>query len=354
MGIKTFIDNYLNLFRYYNLAQILNMVRKRLISPNSTHLFYNPSELIMHIISKCNYNCLFCFGHAPSVPKNYFNFEDMYFDNFVKIVDRFKGANIIHFSGGEPFLNLDIFKMIRYANSKNILVEVTTNGSLLHDKIKQIVNSTIRRLNISLNADNSSEYGRIHGISKSTFFSVLEAITDLVDKKGTKPHQLMLTMSHVTTKKNYKKIPNMIKLAEELGVDHLHFHNMMSIGLPSYPKDQSLYEDDSEVIEFIENIEPPSSKLGISMPQLFRHDNIKRICKKPFTTIPIYGNGNVAICCAINPRKEFGNVLLDKNVWNNSYFKRIRKIMLDDSEPLPEFCKNCNLNYIPYKVFVRK
>ncbi|NVM55330.1 MAG: SPASM domain-containing protein, partial [Candidatus Helarchaeota archaeon] len=128
----------------------------------------------------------------------------------------------------------------------------------------------------------------------------------------------------------------------------------LPICLPGYPQDQSLYVDDSEVIEIIENIEHPNSKLRISMPNLFRSYNITRRCSQPFTTIPIYGNGNTSICCAILPRKEFGNVLRNKNVWNNLYFQRIRNIILDDSIPMPELCKNCNMMYRPYKVLVGK
>ena len=105
----------------------------------------------------------------------------------------------------------------------------------------------------------------------------------------------------------------------------------------------------AQIIEFLENIKPSDTKLKIELPRLVRHNKIYEICRMPFTTITIHGNGLVSACCALNPKKEIGNVIYDKNVWNSPYIRKIREVHLNKLEPLPEYCKNCDYMYKFYK-----
>ena len=322
------------------------MIKKRLNFPKSTSLFHKPDRLIFHITSRCNYKCGFCLFHAPSIPKELFNFKDLTFGNFVKMINKFIGATKISLSGGEPFLNKDIFKMIEYANLKNMEVDVSSNGSLIKDKkIDKIINSSIHKLNISVNADNSEDYKKVNGVN--AFDTVIENIKELVEKKRQKKGKILITISQITRKENYQRIPNLIKIAEELGVDAVHFYNLIPFGIPNYTKEQSLYWEDSEIVKFLQNIKPSNSKLIISLPRLFKKRDYKWEwqCDLPFKTLPIYGNGYISLCCEDYPRKELGKLLHIKHPWNNSQIKAFRSIMLDSSRPLPSRCKRCNQNY---------
>jgi MoaA/NifB/PqqE/SkfB family radical SAM enzyme len=278
----------------------------------------------------------------------------MSISTFVKIIDKLKGAISLELSGGEPFLNKDIFDMIKYAHSKKMHVSVSTNGTILYNKIDQIIYSWLSTLNISLDAVDSSDYKSMHGAPKSVFYTVLENITALAEKKKRLNHHLKLKISHVCTKRNYKRIPDMVRLAEELDVDELLFHNLIPFGLPGFSKDQSLYDDDSEVVEVIESVEQPSSKLRVVMPRLHRRVISERLCRMPFTTMPMNGDGYVSTCCQITPQREYGNILHNENVWNNFHYQGMRKILIDNSELLPDICKTCPLMSRPYKILLGK
>jgi MoaA/NifB/PqqE/SkfB family radical SAM enzyme len=299
----------------------------------------------MRITSRCNQKCLFCRLKAPGVPEDYFKFSDMTLNNFVRIVDRFRAAIVLLLTWGEPFLNKDVFNIIEYAHAKKMYVTASSNGAILNDKIEQIVRSSLSELNISLDASNPSDYERLHGAPHGSFYNVLENIRELSEKRKKSNNHIKLTISHIFTKKSYKTIPDMIRLAEELEVDGLVLHNLIPYGLHGFSKDQSLYEGDSEAIEVIRSVERIGSKLDLVMP-IFRERVIaKRHCRMPFTTMTIDGSGGVYVCCEALEPIDCVNILHDENVWNNPDFRRMRKMLTDCSEPLPETCKICPLIY---------
>ena len=240
--------------------------------------------------------------------------------------------------------------MIAYTGAKNMIVSASSNGTILHSKIDRIIGSSLSSLNISLNASDNQEYERIHQASKNSFHTVKNNIALLVKKREQSTHRLNLTMSYICTKKNYTQIPTMINLAEELGVDELKLLNLISYDLPDYSESQSLYRDDAEVNNFIQNMKKRSSTLKVTMPGLLERRVCRRRCRQPFKTLPIYGNGDVSICCQIFPKKAFGNVFHHTNVWNGRHMRKLRKTLTDDSEQLLEICKRCPQMHQPYRV----
>ena len=83
-------------------------------------------------------------------------------DTFVDVVNECREAIYLYLTGGEPFLNEYIFDMIEYAHSRKMRVTASTNGSILNDKINRIVDSPLSGLNISLDADNPSDFYAQH------------------------------------------------------------------------------------------------------------------------------------------------------------------------------------------------
>lgn len=343
------VGKYITFVKNHTLSQIWNYLKYSIHPSNMSYLRYEPINLEMFITSNCNNHCNFCPQHAPSVPKNTFTFNDMTIDVFRKIVDRFKAAIFVNFSGGEPFLNKDIFKMIAYAHLMKMKISTSTNGYIIKDKIGQIMGVPLSTLNISLNADNPIEYARMNGVPKTNFNIVLDTITELTEQRKKRNSRIKLTISFVCTKDNYKTIPNMIHLAEDLNLDEIYFHNLIPFNLPGFSRDQSLYEDDSEVLEMIKSIE--STTIVVSIPRLYRKIQVKRLCRAPFKTLPVTGEGHVSVCCQIiSSQIQHGNVLQNNDVWNNTHFQNMRKILINKSDPLPALCKTCPVMIPSHKI----
>ena len=69
------------------------------------------------VTNACNYNCPFCHNEGQT---KHVHSKQMSLGQLRQFIDIIKEQNIseICFSGGEPFLNKDIVKMIEYANDK--------------------------------------------------------------------------------------------------------------------------------------------------------------------------------------------------------------------------------------------
>jgi MoaA/NifB/PqqE/SkfB family radical SAM enzyme len=315
----------------------------------STYLIYEPINLTIRLTSKCNQRCSFCPRISPITESHYLVFNDMTLDNFKSIIDRFRRAININLTGGEPFLNKEIFEMIEYAHTKRMRVTVATNGVLTYGKADQIINSSLSEIFFSLHADNPVDYERMHGVSKKEFYKISETIEDLVKKKKVHSNNLKLSINSVCTKSNYRKIPDMVSFAEALGVNRLIFLNLIPFSIPGFTKEQSLYESDQDVIDLIESIELKNSELKVMMPVLYKHTITDRSCKMPFRDLTINGDGLVSICCELTEDEKYGNVLKNEDVWNNIYFRKAREMLLDGSKQLFDVCNFCPLMGRPYK-----
>ena len=98
------------------------------------------------ITSRCNMKCSFCSTWVDNRNTK----KDILKKEALTIIDQLAelGTKMIHFSGGEPTLRDDLSELISYAQSKGILVALTTNGSASNEIIKKISHADIIRVSI--------------------------------------------------------------------------------------------------------------------------------------------------------------------------------------------------------------
>jgi len=337
-----FLKREMDFKKSHTWPQTWNRVKQKIYKFDNSYMKWGPLRLSLFVTSRCNLQCSFC---GWSRPQNQLGFNDMSFENFVRIMDRFRHAVRLELTGGEPFLNKEIFDMIEYAHKQKIGVEMSTNGTIIHNLLCRIISAPLSFLNISLDAYDSDEYRRMRGGSKRLFNTVVGNIRNLVEKRNKLNSVLRLAVSFVCTKANYRRIPNKVQLAEDLGVDIVNFQNLFPLEISPFLEDQCLYDDDSDVWEVIESVENTDSRLTIVMPALYKRNIVERNCKDPFQYLSVDADGNIATCCTIAPHRKYGNVFYDKDVWNNLAFQRMRRILMDRSLPLPNFCKTCQRLY---------
>jgi len=140
-------------------------------------IFIDPS-------SACNFKCVFCMN------KNIKHPTTMPFHIYRNIIDDLKGfpnpvKTIRLYGFGEPLFNRHFCDMVKYAkdSDKVLNVDTTTNGSLLNSKcIKNIIESGIDRINISIEAMSDEGYKAITGKSVN-FKSIISSIAELYAAK---------------------------------------------------------------------------------------------------------------------------------------------------------------------------
>ena len=126
----------------------------------------------------CNIECKNCY--IESSPKNdrlvYLTFEEVKL--FVdEAIDKNLGTNEIGFTGGEPFMNKDVLKMIEYSLSKNFKVLVLSNAMkpMLNKKEDLLkINHQDLTIRVSIDHYQKGKHEEIRG--KNTFNVMMEGL----------------------------------------------------------------------------------------------------------------------------------------------------------------------------------
>jgi radical SAM protein with 4Fe4S-binding SPASM domain len=312
------------------------------ILPKTEVLPYRPVTLNALITLRCNLACPICpIAHIHRLNPSYKIAKDMTFKDFYTITNRFsKHAMFTIFSGGEPLLNKELFKMARFASSKRLSTDLTTNGLLIGEHIQEILRY-MNSINLSFNAADGREYQIMHNAPPTLFEVLVNNTAKLVEMRTKLKRRLKIALSYVCTKSNFKSIPDFIELAESLGVDEVNFRTLASFGLPGFSENQCVYRDDEEVAEIIHNIRAPRRRMKIWLPKLYERATIERACKMPFSFLTIDGDGNVFPCCIFPSSGGYENIFRSEQIWNSRIFVDLRKRLMDKSLPLPEKCLRC-------------
>ena len=131
------------------------------------------------VANGCNYRCRFCHNEGQS---KYSPSQYMSYDNFKTLIDFVKDQDIseLCFSGGEPFLNKDLIRMIRYADDNTASdIGCATNLSLITDTQIQELSSTRVKLNIQFPFASDADFRDSTG--SGNYMKVVETIKKVQD-----------------------------------------------------------------------------------------------------------------------------------------------------------------------------
>ncbi len=148
---------------------------------------------------RCNQRCLYCQVWNS-------NTRELKTKQVLSIIDQLSALGTRRFclTGGEPLLRDDIGRVINFAYRKNMFVEVSSNGSLVKEKISELANVNV----LCLSMDGPEH---IHdGIRcKGSYKKVVEA-ADIARKKG-----IRVYFRSVISKKNMGCISAIINIAKK-------------------------------------------------------------------------------------------------------------------------------------------
>lgn len=108
-------------------------------------------KIYIEITNICNLNCSFC--KRTTKPK-----RSMTVDEFKMVIDKIKPFTdyvYLHVQG-EPLLHKDLEEFLLICEKSDIKVNITTNGTLIHNFVDNFKRSkAIRQINISLHSENT-------------------------------------------------------------------------------------------------------------------------------------------------------------------------------------------------------
>ncbi len=125
-----------------------------------------PVILDFKIATECNLECVMCSEYSSSAirAKNDIAFKDLYDENFINQIKNFiPEIKAARFSGGEPFLNKIYYKLwdIIIKRNNDCEIYIQTNGTILNEKIKNLLEQGKFFINVSIDAVNPELYSKI-------------------------------------------------------------------------------------------------------------------------------------------------------------------------------------------------
>lgn len=173
-------------------------------------------HLQWHITEKCNLRCKHCY-QDPLFLKNELEIQKLIqiLENFIIQIKKWKLQKEtvrISFTGGEPFIRNDFFKLLQkcYENQDLFQYGILTNGVLLDEKIaKQLKSFGVSYVQISLEGMEKIN-DSIRG--KGVFKKIIKVVKIL------KKESLLINFSMTVSKANLKDIPKVLNLSQKLKV----------------------------------------------------------------------------------------------------------------------------------------
>ena len=130
-------------------------------------------KVYIEITNVCNLKCKFC--PETSRAKRFMSVEE--FRNIISKIHKYTKLVYLHVKG-EPLLHDKLDEILKVLEEYNLQVNITTNGTLIKDKIEIIKNSTaVRQINFSVHSVTQNDMD-----SKAYLRSIFESVESLSHK----------------------------------------------------------------------------------------------------------------------------------------------------------------------------
>lgn len=278
-----------------------------------------PLEVMVETANCCNLRCEMCFQSKTNISQ-VSGQELMDFSTFKKIIDECvrEGVYSVKLSWrGEPLMNPEFIKMVKYAKSKKILeVATLTNGMLLDKETsRQLVDLGMDIVIISIDGFTKETYEKIR--RGAVYETVVQNVEQLLKfKKERNASKPFVRIQYTQSENNLSETEAFLAFWKDKV-------NEVSI---------SYYQDFDSVVA------------GKEQPRFA--GKTKRVsCVYPWLRLVIVPDGRVTICaCDVMLKQVVGNINKNtiKEIWHSKEMGRIRKLHTDGRLDLLPTCKVCN------------
>jgi len=298
----------------------------------STKVFGQPISITIEPTNICNLRCPVCetganiLGRRPQI---------MAYDEFVKIIDKVgPGANhVMFYYMGEPFLNKEIYRMIRYARDMGLYTMTCTNGDVVDPE--SLYDSGINLISFQIGGI-TQETHSLYRVN-SDLARVLDNVSrylEIIRLRGRKPGEHQVEMGFIVMRHNEGEIETFLKMARAMGVDR---ENIISPCVRTTQQGRDfLPQSDAYWIYERERFEQE----GCLLP---KRNYPRNSCPWLHYAMTIQVNGDVVPCCRDPQGHHIVGNLLEQSleeIWNGPKFREFRQGVLGNQKEVG-ICRLC-------------
>ena len=283
----------------------------------------------------CNLKCVMCPLTSGLTRKR----GVLKFENFKKIFDEIRVPYLNLTGLGEPFMNPEIYKIIRYARKKGSLVKIDTNATLLNkENIKRLIYSNPSFISVSIDGMTKKSYESIR--KGANFEKVIVNLKNLVSYRNFMKSKTQIQLFFVLQKDNVKDLIPFLKFAESLGVEVVNGTVAISFGTAENKNKREIKKEEIEKVKRDLKIARQQLKIKINIeniddflenPDMQEQRLSKKPCFYPWYNPCITWDGYVVPCDLYCDNEiVFGNAFEKPfmKIWNNKKARSFRKQLL--------------------------
>jgi pyrroloquinoline quinone biosynthesis protein E len=301
-----------------------------------------PPRIDLEPNNTCNLKCRHC-------QVTHWSKKPVYLDEkgFARVLDQLPHLVSVKLQGmGEPFLNKKLFAMLREGDKRGIAMQVISNGTLLNEAaIEKMLN--LKNFHVCFSIDGAT--AKVHEKMRpgSNLQRILTGIRALTSRRGASARPV-ITATTVLTAENVHEIPEIVKLADSLGIDTLVIQTALTVwgkdDVAGYNESIRVSTQNGEVAKILQEAQALAKDLRLEVK--VSHDDYysrKNKCPWPWTRAFIAANGDVVPCCVIADSDviKMGNIYEQSfaEIWNSPKYRELRRRIKEHR--LYDFCKNC-------------
>ena len=288
-----------------------------------------PFTVSIEPTTACNLKCPECPSGLRAFTRPTGNLKEDFFKSTIDSLYQ-ELIYLIFYFQGEPYINPKFLDMVKYAHDKGIYTITSTNGHFLNDEnAKKTIEAGLDRMIISVDGTTQEVYENYR--KAGNLEHVLLGAKNIVKwKKALKSKTPHIIFQFLVVKPNEHQIPEIYKLAEEIGVDEVKLKTAQVYD----------YEQGNELIPTIDKYaryKEMEDGRWVVKNELLNH------CWKLWHACVISWDGMVVPCCFDkDATHRLGDLKRQsfKEIWKSKNYNNFRKNLLKGRDQI-DICTNC-------------
>ncbi|HET9918858.1 MAG TPA: radical SAM protein [Ktedonobacteraceae bacterium] len=330
----------------------------------TTSIVTLPRSIYIEPTSRCNEFCQQC----PRTLLSREDDRDLTFDNFCYIVDQFPVLDRVVLHGlGEPLLNKELPRMIRYLKERGTYVLFNSNGiALTLKKGQALIDAGLDEYRLSMDGSTRETYAHVRGVDAfdKIWRNVRAFITLQKEQDARKP---AVSLWFTAMRENLPELPGLIELAGESGVPEVYLQRLVYFEEGLAHSKQALFRRSSaEELAIVRRAEQMCKERSIRFNAAGSATPVESLvrdfgnrpwsgCRRPYSLTYITSSGNVLSCCfapfghrsarEYKEERVLGNVFQQpiEAIWHGERYEDFRRAF--ESDHPARHCSQCGLNW---------
>src|SRR5579884_2930102 len=323
-----------------------------------------PRSIYIEPTTRCNELCQQCPRTLLSREED----RDLTFEQFCFIVNQFPVLERVVLHGlGEPLLNKDLPRMIRYLKARGTYVLFNSNGILLNERRGQaLIDAGLDEYRLSMDGATREMYAKVRGVD--AFDKIWRNVRAFIQQqKAQDASKPAVSLWFTAMRENLPDLPKLVDLAAEAGVKEIYLQRLVYFEEGLAASKQALFRRSSpEELALVKQCEQRCRERGITFKAAGSATPVESLirdfgerpwsgCSRPYTLTYITSSGNVLSCCfapfghksarEYHEERVLGNIFKEsiKDIWHGERYEAFRRAF--ESDHPARHCSQCGLNW---------